>query len=338
MADLEKIYYGENKRAHGSWYRGENCNFIADKEDLKKETSIYDYILKGWVPEEPISFIDKKIVAFGSCFAAHISKFLYRKGYNVLSSTSRQNSHVVSYGAGINNTFAIRQQFEWAFENKKFSENLWYNEDKEFVGYDSSIQENTKKLFEQADIFIITLGLSEVWYNKQTEEVFWRAIPKSKFNELIHGFKVSSVEENKDNLNKIIEIIHKYKPKSLIVFTLSPVPLVATFRPVSCITASSVSKSILRVALDEVLRDNKLLNKQLFYFPSYEIVKDFYGSEAYKEDNRHIRKSIVNSIMLLFEKYFIKNEEQITRFTRLKFTKDGFQFIELIDLLMNIIS
>ena len=45
----------------------------------------------------------------------------------------------------------------------------------------------------------------------------------------------------------------------------------ATFRNQSCITANSVSKSILRVALDNVL--TKYKEDDQYYFPSYEITK-----------------------------------------------------------------
>ena len=61
-------------------------------------------------------------------------------------------------------------------------------------------------------------------------QVLWRAVPKDKFDPNIHGFKVSSVTENIANLQKIVELVSQYVPSATIVFTLSPVPLRATFR------------------------------------------------------------------------------------------------------------
>ena len=38
--------------------------------------------------------------------------------------------------------------------------------------YDQDIRDRTRAIFDRTDVFIITLGLSEVWSNKQTGEVF----------------------------------------------------------------------------------------------------------------------------------------------------------------------
>jgi hypothetical protein len=242
---------------------------------------------------------------FGSCFAAAISRGLRALGYNVGGPPSKDTSHIIRYHAGINNTFAIRQQFEWAFENRQFSDKLWFNEDREFVGYSEDVKEETREILLATDVFIITLGLSEVWYNKVTQEVFWRAIPVEHFDSNIHGFRISTVEENRDNLEKIYSLIRKFRSDSSLILTLSPVPLVATFRPVSCMTASSVSKAILRVAADEVVRAHpEDTNHCLFYWPSYEIVKEYFD-DPYKQDNRHIKGEAVNVIVDLFVKYFV---------------------------------
>lgn len=76
----------------------------------------------------------------------------------------------------------------------------------------------------------------------------------------------------------------------------------ATFRPVSRITASSVSKATLRVAVDQLMRDCGD-DANLYYFPSYEIVKEFFV-DAYKEDNRHPKDEIVIAITQAFERHY----------------------------------
>ena len=112
----------------------------------------------------------------------------------------------------------------------------------------------------------------------------------------------SSYEENLANLVRIRALIRSARPEAKVIFTLSPVPLMATFRPVSCLTASSVSKAILRVAIDQLMRDNAD-DRALFYFPSYEIVKDFFV-DPYEEDNRDPTPEIVRFIMTTFERHF----------------------------------
>tara|TARA_R100000152_G_C6674180_1_gene109719 strand:- start:147 stop:740 length:594 start_codon:yes stop_codon:yes gene_type:complete len=196
----------------------------------------------------------------------------------------------------------MRQQFEWAFEDKTFSKDLWYDGDKILNEQRNDIKEYTKKTFQNTDVFVLTLGLSEVWYNKQTNEVFWRGIPKSQFNPDIHGFKVSSFKENYDNLEVIYNLIRKHKPNSTIIFSVSPVPLIATFRPNSCITSNSVSKAILRTAVDELYRNKD--DDNLYYWPSYEVVTDFY-TDSYVEDNRHPKQEIIDTIMGEFGKAYL---------------------------------
>jgi lysophospholipase L1-like esterase len=201
------------------------------------------------------------------------------------------------------NTFAVAQQFQWAYGEKEFDESLWFDSSGVEASYDAGIRERTRAIFDQTDIFLITLGLSEVWYSKQTGDVFWRAIPRSKFDPSRHGFKVTTVAENLDNLNAIYQIIRSRRPNASIIFTLSPVPLLATFRPVSCITANSVSKSILRVALDQFHTSNSQ-DKQLFYFPSFELVKEFFR-DPFRGDNRHIRGKVVEQIMDSFARHYL---------------------------------
>jgi len=289
-------------RFNGSWYRGEHTNFIPSKKNLEEPDAIEKYVLDGWLPPNPFISQKYKITAFGSCFAFHTSKYLYEKGYSVLVEELDLHAHIIRFGEGMVNTFAILQQLEWALEDKPMPENLWFGPEKEIAVVDDTIKEHTKQLIQETDTFIITLGLSEIWYDKKSGEAFWRAIPAQYFDPDRHDFRISSVEENKSNLEKITRLIRKARPEAPIIYTLSPVPLMATFRPVSCVTASSVSKAILRVAVDEFMRSNEN-DGQLFYFPSYEIVKEFFP-DPYAEDNRHIKPEIVATVMQTFERHF----------------------------------
>ncbi len=76
----------------------------------------------------------------------------------------------------------------------------------------------------------------------------------------------------------------------------------AAVRPISRITAGLVSKATLRVAVEQLMRDCGD-DANLYYFPSYEIVKEFFV-DAYKEDNRHPKDEIVIAIMQAFERHY----------------------------------
>ena len=65
-------------------------------------------------------------------------------------------------------------------------------------------------MFEESAVFVITLGLAEVWFQKRQagrkgqgggeeeekgeEEALWRAVPSDRFDRTRHGFRVSSVQ------------------------------------------------------------------------------------------------------------------------------------------------
>lgn len=297
----------DGKSMSRSFYRGENCNFNPYKKDYKKSNFLQEYILKGWTPESPFINQETKITAFGSCFAANISKHLSNVGYNV-SKDKNSEVYISNIGEGLVNVHALLSQFKWAFDGHVPSQELWHGYKAETFEYDEKIRLKTREIFLDTDFFIITLGLSEVWYDNVSNEYFWRAIPEDKYDPTRHVFKVCSMEESKAALQEILNYVKTYVPNSKILFTMSPVPLAATFRPVSCLTANSVSKSILRAALDEMIRDNEdILNKKLFYWPSYEIVKELFPNE-FTADNRHVHQDILSMIMRLFESVYCNSD------------------------------
>jgi hypothetical protein len=303
---LDLIYYrmaGKKQRAHGTWYRGENTNFHPMRESLDEPDAVAKYVGHGWFPDAPFITKRHRITAFGSCFAAEVTKFLAAEGYDVFGRNLKLNSLVVRCGEGIVNSAAIAQQFEWAYNDKAPQSQIWHDKSGESVEVSEAVKTSTRDIFDRTDVFIFTLGLSEVWYDKTTGEIFWRAIPNQQHDPQRHGFRVLGTEENRANLVRVYEIIRKHRPEAEIIFTLSPVPLAATFRPISCITANSVSKASLRVAIDEVMREFET-DPRLHYFPSYEIAT-VYLENAFGADMRHPRPETVNFIMQTFKAHYL---------------------------------
>jgi hypothetical protein len=306
-----RVYHDENvsnKAHHKPWFRGEHTNFNPSRTQMMPEMAVTDHVLNGWLPDTPFITPDTQITAFGSCFANNISNWLARRNYHVLTrDDAAKNAYVVSMGEGMVNSFVIRQQFEWAWENKQFEGELWHGYKAETFGYDKNVQQLTKQIFDTTDVFILTFGLSEVWYDEPTGNVFWRTIPKDAYDPSRHKFRVSTVEENRENIEAIYALIRKHRPDAKIIVTLSPIPLSATFRDNSCLSANSVSKSILRVAIDEVVRAHQDEQK-LFYWPSYEIVSDVFHL-PYVEDRRHMVRPALDFIMTEFEHHWCVNED-----------------------------
>ena len=291
-----------------TWFRGEHTNFNPKLQQIMQLDGPEKFVLHGWLPDEPLIDKSTQITAFGSCFAANISNWLSERNFRVLNKADdATRAYVVTMGEGMVNSFVIRQQFEWAWENRVFDQPLWHGYKAEEFGYDEKIRLDTKRIFDETEVFILTFGLSEVWYDEPTGNVFWRTIPKEVYDPARHKFRLSTVQENSDNIRAIYDLIRKNRPDAKIIVTLSPVPLVATFRDVSCITANSVSKATLRVAVDQVVTDVRD-EGHMFYWPSYELVADVFCS-PYKSDRRHVRPVVLNYIMRLFETACCKDSE-----------------------------
>jgi GSCFA family len=291
---------GKDSAEFRTWFRGAHTNYNPTIARLMDVEGPLKYVLHGWLPETPPITPTTQITAFGSCFAANISNWLSKRNFRVLNKDpSAKNAYVVTCGEGMVNSFVIRQQFEWAWENRRFDGVLWHGYKAEEYGYDPEIQAETKRIFDATDVFILTFGLSEVWYDEPTGNVFWRTIPKDAYDPARHKFRVSTVDENKDNLRAIYALIRKHRPHAKILFTLSPIPLIATFRDNACLTSNAVSKAVLRVAIDEVVRECAA-DGVLSYWPSYELVTDVFQL-PYKADRRHMKDPVLDYIMTLFE-------------------------------------
>ncbi len=293
---------------HRAWFRGDHTNLAPKKPRMIPEDAVSKWVLKGWLPETPAITPDTQITAFGSCFAQNISNWLVKRNFRVLTgSDTPSDAYVVKMGEGMVNSFVIRQQFEWAWENKRFEGELWHGYDATSYGYDPEVQAQTRAIFDTTDVFILTFGLSEVWYDAPSGNVFWRTIPKDAYDPERHKFRVSTVEENRDNLEAIYQLIRKHRPDAKIIFTLSPIPLSATFRDNSCISSNTVSKAVLRVAIDEVVRAHHD-EGALYYWPSYEIVTDVFRMPL-MEDRRHVVRPVLDYIMIEFEHHWCINAD-----------------------------
>jgi len=282
------------------FFRNTNCNFWPKQDSFASDTFLEDHVLKGWMPEAPSINARTRITTFGSCFAVGIANHLSKLGYS-LTKDRDPEIYISRMAEGFVNIHSIAQQFEWALDNKAPPANLWHGFKAEEYGYRDDIRERTRAAFLETDFFIVTLGLSEVWIDEATGGVLWRGVPQKSYDPARHRFRLCTVDETRSLLERIREIVRRHVPGAKLLFTLSPIPLLATFRPVGCVTANAVSKAILRSALDEFYREHlDELNHTLFYFPSYEIAGELFP-RRFESDNRHPSTPIVDFIMRTFE-------------------------------------
>jgi GSCFA family protein len=281
-----------------SWHSGRVNKYPTDRgffeDDLR---AVIGDVTYGHVPSDPPLSAGDTVVALGSCFASELRDYL---------ATAGVGAGTFLIPEGLNNTFAIHDFVSWSITGQETNAGFRYDrfeggEIREWKPVDE--QAAYAERFAQAGAFVFTLGLAEVWEDRVTGGVFWRGIPAEMFDAERYSFRLTTVEENAANVERIVELIRRVNPDAPIVLTLSPVPLKATFRPISCITADCVSKSTLRVALDRVMAMGL---DGVYYWPSFEVVRWVGGHlpwPAYGLDDdksRHVSRILVAEIIDAF--------------------------------------
>lgn len=313
----------QSKRMGSSFFRGENCNFNPYGQDHCVPDFASQFLLHGWLPDQPFIHAATRVTAFGSCFAENISNHLASIGFDT-SKQRAKNIYVSAMGEGLVNVHSIVQQFKWSLEGWAPPSNLWHGYNAEEYDLSEEIRVGTRNIFLNTDVFILTFGLSEIWYDEPTGGVFWRAVPMRHYDANRHKFRVCSFQETKEHIEEIISLIKKHVPHAKIIMTVSPIPLIATFRPISCITANSASKALIKAALDETIRELSADRRQdIFYFPALEAINECFPNR-FVDDGRHMHPMIVPAVMRLFEATFcetaltIEDAEKAFRQARLE--------------------
>jgi hypothetical protein len=256
-------------------------------------------LLEGWLPAEPLIGPETRVIAFGSCFAARFAQWLAEHGYNLGFDSSSDQSIVRS---PLETPSVVAQQFRWAFGELDSDLAFWMRPDRQRV---EATEEHRLALHEtlvQADVIIVTLGLSELWVDTVSGEPIWRVPPRELQDR--YAFKVASLAETLGALETIHRIRLAHMPDLKIIYTVSPQRLTATFRGISAIVANTVSKAILRAAVDEFLRAYpEELNAHYFYFPGYEIANELFRDSLF-EDNMHIRDRVAAAVLDVFARSY----------------------------------
>lgn len=160
------------------------------------------------------------------------------------------------------------------------------------------------KKIQQADVVILTLGLSEVWFDKQTQLYLNAAVPVELYQRYPNRFEVHVFDYKQTlfYLNGIYQLLDSYlKPGFRLLVTVSPIPLSFTFRSQDILTANAYSKAVLRAAVEEFLVDKENVN----YFASYELVSLSNPNLVWSEtDLRHVDSVFVDYIMANVMQHF----------------------------------
>ena len=276
----------------------------------------------------PLLSRGEKLASAGSCFAANLVPWLEAAGLDYVRTEmpppAFRDVYVEAFGyhrfsAAYGNIYTARhllQLLQRALGTFRPAEDRWHGEDRvidpfrpglafpaasdaEFDVLTAQHLDRTLAALRQADVFVFTLGLTEAWVSRADGAVF-PACPGTiagAFDADRHAFRNFTAAETTADLLAAFALIRAVNPRIRFVLTVSPVPLVATASGEHVLTASTYSKSVLRVAVQEVTA----ALPHARYFPAYEIVGGPQAPrEFYAPNRRHVGAAAIEVVMTAF--------------------------------------
>ena len=272
---------------------------------------------------------DTVVSTAGSCFAQHISNRLKRLGFNYYvpesgGDRSPEEKARLNYGvfsARYGNIYTTRQLIqlvEEAYGERTPAEQAWIRKDGRYVdpyrplvepdGYatpDDVIAarnlhlESVRKIIERSEVFIFTLGLTEMWESKADGSAFPLApgISGGEYDPEKYSFRNLTFSEVITDLEAFISKAREINPDLKILLTVSPVPLIATYEERNVLVSTAYSKAVLRAVAGEISDKYDFID----YFPSYEIITGTpTGGLYYEDDLREVNAFGVSHAMCCF--------------------------------------
>jgi hypothetical protein len=274
-----------------------------------------------------------KLATAGSCFAVHLSRHLARSGFNYFVT---EHGHpmlgalAADFGYGVfsaryGNLYTSRQLvqlFDRVYGAFVPKEDLWAGADGRFFDpFRPNIQPNgfasereywadrkthfaaVQQLFEQLDVLVFTVGLTEMWSSKEDGATYplCPGVAAGMFDADRYEYHNLSCEEVTADLVAFINKLRTVNPKARVILTVSPVPIIATMEPRHVLLSSTYTKCALRAACDAVVRRFD----GVAYFPGYDIVTANYTRGCYFEDDlRSVTQEGVDHVMGLFYRHY----------------------------------
>lgn len=249
-----------------------------------------------------------KIFTVGSCFARNVEDELMRRGFDLpmrrLFSQENNSAFLNNYG-----TPSIYNEFAWAFGEREYvsddhiveiqkgryadihlSPSMRPEPHERVLARRRAIGEAYRTAAE-CPILIMTLGLSEAWFDTKTGYYLNVAPRPSHLSSEPQRFEmhVLSFEETFDFLERAILIVKNNRGDVQILLTVSPVPLTATHRDSDVMAANAYSKAVLRVAAETLVARHDFVT----YYPSYESVTLSDRKRAWRDDFVHVTHELV---------------------------------------------
>jgi lysophospholipase L1-like esterase len=247
---------------------------------------------------------NSKVILLGSCFSDNIGKKLrYHKFQSVLN----------PFGI-LFHPKAIESVIKNAITKKEYTEEdvFFFNERWQSFTTHSKLSASSKEealnqlnqasalintALKSSTHIIITLGTSWVYRFLASGKIVANChkVPQHKFKK-----ELLPITEINKSLSSIISLVRKVNPNINFIFTISPVRHLR-----DGFIENQQSKSHLISALHQIIKNQK----NIFYFPSYEIMMDeLRDYRFYKEDMIHPNQIAINYIWEKFYENWLSDE------------------------------
>jgi hypothetical protein len=270
-----------------------------------------------------------RVATAGSCFAQHLARrlssggftyFVTEPGHPLLSPETNKEYNYGVFSARYGNIYTSRQLlqlFQRAFGMLRPADDIWESSEGYIDPYRPNIQSGgfsslaeyeqdrehhfaaTRRMFTELDVFIFTLGLTEGFVNQKDGLAYpvCPGVAGGTFDPGTHKFVNETVGDIVANFDVFLGELRRINPKSRVILTVSPVPLIATAVDRHVLQSTTYSKSVLRVAAQEIADKHQAVA----YFPSYEIITGNFNRGAYfTDDLRDVTEEGVEHVMRLF--------------------------------------
>ena len=247
---------------------------------------------------------NSKVILLGSCFSDNIGKKLrYHKFQSVLNPFGIL-FHPKAIESVIKNVITKKEYTE---EDVFFFNERWQSFTTHSKLSASSKEEALNQLNQASALIntalkssthiIITLGTSWVYRFLASGKIVANChkVPQHKFKK-----ELLPITEINKSLSSIISLVRKVNPNINFIFTISPVRHLR-----DGFIENQQSKSHLISALHQIIKNQK----NIFYFPSYEIMMDeLRDYRFYKEDMIHPNQIAINYIWEKFYENWLSDE------------------------------
>jgi hypothetical protein len=249
------------------------------------------YLAPGYTPSQPPFTRDDVIVTQGSCFAENVAKTLTAIGVK---------AHWLEIQEVMNSPLANRTYLEYLLTGKLITSQNHKLALERILGVQALT--DFKVALQSASGFVFTAGLAYCSFAEDGEFqlVGIKGVPGRPV--------LTTPEQNREHIEAIISMVRAINPAINIILTVSPIPLTRSQGQGSAFVADCLSKSTLRLAVNQVLAGNI---PGVYYWPSFEAIRwlgghfgPIYGSED--EDLRHPGQSYIDEILGAFVDSFFR--------------------------------